>query len=60
LTAQASVRAMISVLANPIRLDGERLPNRAGPLLGADSDPVLQEVGFDAQAIAELRQSGVT
>ena len=49
----------MQVLANPIRLDGARLPNKAGPLLGADSDDVLAEIGYDADSIAQLRQSGV-
>ena len=40
------------VLANPIRLDGERLPNRAAPLLGADTDAILGEAGYDAAEIA--------
>jgi crotonobetainyl-CoA:carnitine CoA-transferase CaiB-like acyl-CoA transferase len=43
------------VLANPIKLDGARLPNRAGPKLGADSDAVLAEAGFAAEEIAQLR-----
>jgi crotonobetainyl-CoA:carnitine CoA-transferase CaiB-like acyl-CoA transferase len=52
-------KADLKVLSNPIRLDGERLPNRAGPLLGADSDAILQDIGYDADAISALRQSGV-
>ena len=48
----------LKILANPIRLDGQRLPNRAGPLLGQDSDAILQELGYDAHAIATLRQAG--
>ena len=47
------------VLANPLKLDGERLPNRAAPKLGADSDAVLAEAGYDAGEIAELRAAGV-
>ncbi|MBS0479391.1 MAG: CoA transferase, partial [Proteobacteria bacterium] len=47
------------VLANPIRLDGRRLPNRAAPKLGADSDSVLAEAGYDADEIAKLRAAGV-
>lgn len=46
------------VMANPIRLDGERLPNRAGPLLGADTDAVLADAGFSVAEISELRASG--
>lgn len=51
-------RAEFRVLANPIRLDGERLPNRAGPLLGADTEAVLGEAGFGAGEIAGLKAAG--
>ncbi|MGJ3647701.1 CaiB/BaiF CoA transferase family protein [Sphingomonas sp. GlSt437] len=47
------------VLANPIKLDGARLPNRAAPKLGADTDAVLAEAGFAPEEIAELRADGV-
>lgn len=52
-------RAGLRVLANPIRLDGERLPNRAGPLLGADTAAVLAEAGFDEAEIAAMKADGV-
>jgi crotonobetainyl-CoA:carnitine CoA-transferase CaiB-like acyl-CoA transferase len=52
-------RPELHVLANPIKLDGERLPNRAGPLLGADTDAVLAEAGFDPAEIDALRAGGV-
>lgn len=52
-------RAGLRVLANPIRLDGERLPNRAGPLLGADTEAVLAEAGFSGDEIAEMKAGGV-
>ena len=52
-------RAEMQVLASPIRIDGKRLPSRAAPLLGADSEAILQEIGYDADAIAEMRQAGV-
>ena len=52
-------RAELHVLASPIKLDGERLPNRAGPLLGADSDALLAELGYDADEVARLRAGGV-
>lgn len=52
-------RAGLRVLANPIRVDGERLPNRAGPLLGADTDAVLAEAGYDPSEIAGLRAAGI-
>ena len=49
----------LNVLANPIRLDSKRLPNRAGPLLGADSDSILAELGYDAAAVARLKAGGI-
>ncbi|OYY77712.1 MAG: CoA transferase [Sphingomonas sp. 28-62-20] len=52
-------RPELRVLANPIRLDGERLPNRAGPLLGADTASVLVEAGYSVAEIADLKASGV-
>ncbi len=52
-------RADMQVLASPIRLDGKRLPNRAAPLLGSDSDALLGELGYDADAIADMRARGV-
>ena len=48
----------LRVLANPIRLDGKRLPTRASPKLGADTDAVLDEAGFTSAEIAGLRASG--
>lgn len=52
-------RADMRVLANPIRLDGERLPNRAGPLLGVDTNALLAEAGYDAAEIESFRAKGV-
>jgi crotonobetainyl-CoA:carnitine CoA-transferase CaiB-like acyl-CoA transferase len=52
-------RKELQVLASPIRVDGKRLPNRAGPLLGADSDDILGSLGYEAGEIAELRAIGV-
>ena len=52
-------REDMHVLANPIKLDGKRLPNRAGPLLGADSEAILHELGYDADAVARLRDGGI-
>lgn len=49
----------LRVLANPIRLDGARLPNRAAPKLGGDSDAILAQAGYDGREIAELRAAGV-
>lgn len=52
-------RDELRVLSNPIRFDGERLPNRAAPLLGADTDAILTGEGFGADEIAALREKGV-
>ena len=52
-------RENMQILANPIKVDGQRLPNRAAPLLGADSDAILTDLGYDAAAIADLHNSGV-
>ena len=47
------------VLGNPIRIDGQRLPSRAAPLLGADTDSILHEIGYDDEAVAQLRSAQV-
>ncbi len=52
-------RDNIKVLTSPIKVDCQRLPTRAGPLLGADSDDILAGLGYDADAIADLKQSGI-
>jgi crotonobetainyl-CoA:carnitine CoA-transferase CaiB-like acyl-CoA transferase len=48
----------LKVLANPIRVDGRRLPASAAPQLGADTDALLGELGYDTAAIARLRAAG--
>jgi crotonobetainyl-CoA:carnitine CoA-transferase CaiB-like acyl-CoA transferase len=45
-------------LANPILVDGARLPGRHAPKLGADSEAVLAEAGFSAAEIAGFRAEG--
>ncbi len=45
--------------ANPIKLDGERLPARSGPALGADTDAVLQEIGYSVDDIASFKSRGI-
>jgi crotonobetainyl-CoA:carnitine CoA-transferase CaiB-like acyl-CoA transferase len=52
-------RPEMQVLANPIRLDGQRLPNRAAPLLGADTDDILGELGLAPAEIADLKRAGI-
>lgn len=58
-TVDHPARASLRVLASPIKVDGERLPSRAGPRLGADSDAILAELGFAPEDIAGFRATGV-
>jgi crotonobetainyl-CoA:carnitine CoA-transferase CaiB-like acyl-CoA transferase len=46
------------VLANPIKLDGERLPSQRAPSLGEHTRDVLRELGYEDEAIDALRASG--
>jgi crotonobetainyl-CoA:carnitine CoA-transferase CaiB-like acyl-CoA transferase len=46
-------------LANPILLNGQRLPGKAGPALGADTDAVLGSLGYDAAQLEQLRRERV-
>jgi crotonobetainyl-CoA:carnitine CoA-transferase CaiB-like acyl-CoA transferase len=48
--------AMVSV---PVQFDGAPLAARPAPELGADSDAVLAEYGYDEQAIIDLKVAGV-
>jgi crotonobetainyl-CoA:carnitine CoA-transferase CaiB-like acyl-CoA transferase len=57
--AHASRAEGIRVLNNPIRVEGKRLPNRAAPALGADTDALLAEIGCDGDEIARLRADGI-
>jgi len=45
--------------ANPIKLDGERLPARSAPALGADTRAVLEELGYAPADIDALQAQGV-
>jgi crotonobetainyl-CoA:carnitine CoA-transferase CaiB-like acyl-CoA transferase len=47
------------LIASPIRSAGDELPRRAAPALGADTDALLGEIGYDAARIARLRAGGV-
>jgi crotonobetainyl-CoA:carnitine CoA-transferase CaiB-like acyl-CoA transferase len=51
-------RADFRVLANPIKLDGERLPARPAPVLGEHTDEILRAAGHTTQEIEALRASG--
>lgn len=52
-------RPGLGVLANPVRVDGARLPVAPGPALGADTDALLAEIGCTPSEIASLRQSAI-
>ena len=54
------LRADFRSFANPIKLDGKRLPAASGPALGADTDAVLGDLGYTAEELAALRASGIT
>jgi crotonobetainyl-CoA:carnitine CoA-transferase CaiB-like acyl-CoA transferase len=50
----------VRVVASPIKLAATPIRyRRAPPLLGADTEAVLAELGLDAEAIAALRRAGV-
>jgi len=52
------VRPDFRVLANPIKLDGVRLPSRRGPALGEHTDEVLLAAGFSPEELDRLRACG--
>ena len=41
------------------RFPGEAMPRQGAPAFGADTDTVLEELGYDADRIATLRAAGV-
>jgi crotonobetainyl-CoA:carnitine CoA-transferase CaiB-like acyl-CoA transferase len=58
-TVPHPTRPDFKALANPIVLDGERLPSRSAPALGADTDALLREVGYTDAEVARLRADRV-
>jgi crotonobetainyl-CoA:carnitine CoA-transferase CaiB-like acyl-CoA transferase len=47
------------MVACPIRVAGAVLPTRAAPALGADTPTLLEETGYKASEVAELKRMGV-
>lgn len=58
-TVEHPDRADLQVLGSPFRLSGARPPLRAAPLLGADTDAVLIDLGYGDDEVAELRRDGI-
>lgn len=52
-------RKDMRVLACPIRLDGQRVPTKAAPLLGADTDAILHDIGYSEDDILRLKSEEV-
>jgi crotonobetainyl-CoA:carnitine CoA-transferase CaiB-like acyl-CoA transferase len=51
-------RSNFRTLANPIKLDGQRLPSKVCSALGADTDDLLRGVGLTEQELTELHAAG--
>jgi crotonobetainyl-CoA:carnitine CoA-transferase CaiB-like acyl-CoA transferase len=50
-------RPDMRALANPVKLNGQRLKSTHAPKLGQHTDSILAEIGYDARAIAALRDA---
>ena len=48
-----------SMVSAPMQFDGAPLPARPAPEVGADSDAILQDLGFGEEDIVELKIAGV-
>lgn len=51
--------AAVTLLANPVRSTLPARPSSPAPALGADTEAVLEQAGYDAAAIAALREARV-
>ncbi|MEJ2601706.1 MAG: CaiB/BaiF CoA-transferase family protein [Gammaproteobacteria bacterium] len=54
-----AANAAFRSLANPIRMNGRRQPGRVCSPLGGDTEALLDEVGYSADEIRQLRGRGV-
>ena len=55
----AHPRGDFRMVAPAFRFPGEAMPRHAAPAFGADTDAVLAELGYGAERIAALRETGV-
>lgn len=51
-------KAAFRTLANPIKIDGQRLPARVCAPLGADTQALLREAGLSESELSALREAG--
>ena len=58
-TTEHPKRPDLRNLQSPVRMS-DPIPNQPGPALGADTDDILRELGYDDATIEHLRQAGVT
>jgi crotonobetainyl-CoA:carnitine CoA-transferase CaiB-like acyl-CoA transferase len=52
------LRPDFRALANPIKLDGRRLPGRVASALGADTQELLRSVGYGPEDLERMRGEG--
>ncbi|RXV59858.1 CoA transferase [Roseovarius sp. A46] len=51
--------APFEMLASPLKVDGRPLPRKAAPSLGAHTDLLLEELGYDEKEVVSLRSRGI-
>ncbi|MCB1547984.1 MAG: CoA transferase [Hyphomicrobiaceae bacterium] len=52
-------RANFRTVRGPVQCPGETMPARPAPALGADTEEILAEAGYDAARIAALKADGI-
>jgi succinate--hydroxymethylglutarate CoA-transferase len=58
-TVHHPVAGAFRLMANPIRVPGVEAPSSAAPELGADTEKVLDEIGYGVEEQARLREAGI-